>query len=175
MTKEERQALREKHRRDEDGLEPYCIKCEWPHSEVLLASLREGAQVKCGASEDGIHKYSEWFWHCTFCGDIAGDLVMFPCDVIKVLDATEELKPNDLKTKVECTHIIGLMTLPEGWDVIEHGQTDFAFTYCPKCGEKLLPSCDHNETKTIETSFYYLNLPPVVMDCLYCVKCKMKL
>ena len=47
----------------------------------------------------------------------------YPCDVIKVL--------------VECTHIIGLMTLPKGWDVIEHGQTDFAFTYCPKCGEKL--------------------------------------
>ena len=99
----------------------------------------------------------------------------YPCDVIKVLDATENLKFNNLKVEVDCTHIIGLMTLPEGWDVIEHGQTSFAFTFCPKCGEKLLPSCDHNETKTIETSFYYLNLPPVVMDCLYCVKCKMKL
>jgi len=92
MTPDERQALREKHRRDEDGLEPYCIKCEWPRSEVLLllASLEEGAQVECGASEDGIHKYSEWCWNCTFCGEINGDLVMFPCDVIKVLDAWEE-------------------------------------------------------------------------------------
>jgi len=61
----------------------------------------------------------------------------YPCDAIRLLDATENLKPNDLKTKVECIHIIGLMTLPEGWDVIEHGQTSFAFTYCPKCGEKL--------------------------------------
>jgi len=107
---------------------------------------------------------------CEFCWPTA-----YPCDVLKVLDATENLKFNDLKVEVDCTHIIGLMTLPEGWDVIEHGQTSFAFTFCPKCGEKLLPSCDHNETKTIETSFYYLNLPPVVMDCLYCVKCKMKL
>ena len=61
----------------------------------------------------------------------------YPCDVIKVLDATENLKFNNLKVEVDCTHIIGLMTLPEGWDVIEHGQTSFAFTYCPKCGEKL--------------------------------------
>ena len=30
----------------------------------------------------------------------------YPCDVIKVLDATENLKPNDLKTKVECDHVI---------------------------------------------------------------------
>jgi len=68
---------------------------------------------------------------CAKCWEI------YPCDVIKVLDATENLKFDDLKTKVECDHIIGLMTLPEGWDVIEHGQTSFAFTYCPKCGEKL--------------------------------------
>jgi len=59
------------------------------------------------------------------------------CDVIKVLDATENLKFSDLKVKVDCTHIIGLMTLPEGWDVIEHGQTSFAFNFCPKCGENL--------------------------------------
>ena len=114
---------------------------------------------------------------CQSCSseDVSTRLVYYPCDVIKVLDATENLKFSDLKVEVDCDHIIGLMTLPEGWDVIEHGQTSFAFTFCPKCGEKLLPSCDHNETKTIETSFYYLNLPPVVMDCLYCVKCKMKL
>jgi len=131
MSPEERQALREKHRRDEDGLEPYCIKCEWPQSEVLLASLEEGAQVECGASEDGIHKYSEWFWHCTFCSE-NGDLVEFPCDVIKVLDATEELKPNDLKTKVECDHTYwgSVPHLTNNYEVLE-------FTYCPKCGEKL--------------------------------------
>lgn len=50
----------------------------------------------------------------------------YPCDVIKVLDATEPA--------TDCTHIIGPMMLPEGWDVIEHGQTSFAFNYCPKCG-----------------------------------------
>ena len=69
---------------------------------------------------------------------------------------------------VGCDHAIALVL--RGTDPV-----GINFNYCPKCGEKLLPSCDHNETKTIETSFYYLNLPPVVMDCLYCVKCKMKL
>ena len=57
----------------------------------------------------------------------------YPCDVIKVLDATENLKPNDLKTKVECDHVTG------SW--IPTGAADdemwLEFTYCPKCGEKL--------------------------------------
>ena len=67
-------------------------------------------------------------YQCFGCGRVT-----YPCDVLKALDATENLKFNDLKVEVDCTHIIGLMTLPEGWDVIEHGQTSFAFTYCPKC------------------------------------------
>jgi len=61
----------------------------------------------------------------------------YPCDVIKVLDATENLKFNDLKVKVECDHWVTVKrsgqygyassVLPEYW----------THTYCPKCGEKL--------------------------------------
>ena len=68
------------------------------------------------------------------CGDdhppfrCLGCYVAYPCDVIKVLDATENLKPNDLKTKVECDHAIAL----HGTDPV-----GINFSYCPKCGEKL--------------------------------------
>ena len=54
----------------------------------------------------------------------------YPCDVIKVLDATENLKPNDLKDKVECDHAIALVLC--GTDPV-----GINFNYCPKCGEKL--------------------------------------
>ena len=68
---------------------------------------------------------------CVGCALISGRATYLDglCEVIKLLDATEPA--------TDCTHIIGLMTLPKGWDVIEHGQTSFAFNYCPKCGEKL--------------------------------------
>jgi len=56
----------------------------------------------------------------------------YPCDVIKLLDATENLKPNDLKTKVECKHLKSI-TVPERQGFKE----TIKFTYCPKCGEKL--------------------------------------
>jgi len=36
-------------------------------------------------------------------------LTQSPCDVIKVLDATENLKPNDLKTKVERSKILAVI------------------------------------------------------------------
>jgi len=88
-----------------------------------LKTLREKHHVGNNEADD----------QCQSCYSADG----YPCDVIKVLDATENLKFNDLKVEVDCTHIIGLMTLPEGWDVIEHGQTSFAFNYCPKCGVKL--------------------------------------
>jgi len=54
----------------------------------------------------------------------------YPCDVIKVLDATENLKFNDLKTKVECDHAIAIAL--HGTDPV-----GINFNYCPKCGEKL--------------------------------------
>ena len=40
---------------------------------------------------------------CAKCWEI------YPCDVIKVLDATENLKPNDLKTKVERSKILAVI------------------------------------------------------------------
>ena len=64
----------------------------------------------------------------------------YPCDVIKVLDATENLKSSDLKTEVEpvsetapkCDHLDTRL---------RDDHRPFAefddFAYCPKCGEKL--------------------------------------
>jgi len=46
--------------------------------------------------------------------------------------STENLKPNDLKTEVECDH-------PEG-GLIPNSKGELGvieFAYCPKCGEKL--------------------------------------
>ena len=70
---------------------------------------------------------------CVFCLDDDGLDIPYPCDVIKVLDATENLKPNDLKTKVECDHVTGSW-IPTG---AEDDEMWLEFTYCPKCGEKL--------------------------------------
>jgi len=69
----------------------------------------------------------------------------YPCDVIKVLDATENLKPNDLKTKVECDHVIRekhrrvFQNIAGSWIPagIDGDETWLEFAYCPKCGEKL--------------------------------------
>ena len=57
----------------------------------------------------------------------AGCVGAYPCDVIKVLDATENLKFSDLKTEVECDHA----------DDDEVKWTYYNYTFCPKCGEKL--------------------------------------
>ena len=66
-------------------------------------------------------------------------VVPYPCDVIKVLDATEPAIDNKVSVSglndnllsVDCEHV-------------EHGEVPMykenvwlAFTYCPKCGEKL--------------------------------------
>ena len=71
--------------------------------------------------------------YCGFCVKDGGYPADYPCDVIKVLDAAENLKPNDLKTEVECDH-------PKGGE-IPHTTEGISvwlwFTYCPKCGEKL--------------------------------------
>jgi len=72
----------------------------------------------------------------------------YPCDVIKVLDAIENLNPSDLKTEPEirasatsdvlpineCEHLIGTDIPYDGWPGYQIWLT---FTYCPKCGEKL--------------------------------------
>jgi hypothetical protein len=59
--------------------------------------------------------------------------IPYPCDVIRLLDATEELKSSDLKTKVECDHPEGVL-IPDTTEGINVWQW---FTYCPVCGEKL--------------------------------------
>ena len=64
----------------------------------------------------------------------------YPCDVIRVLDATENLNPTDLKTEVECDHNIGYRLSPENARVIrlaDYLEPSEPFVYCPKCGEKL--------------------------------------
>lgn len=93
MNADERQALREKHKRTDNGYE-----------ELL----------------------------CFSCYNNYGEPEPYPCDTIKVLDATEELKFSDLKTEVECDHTYwgSVPHLTNNYEVVE-------FTYCPKCGEKL--------------------------------------
>jgi len=81
----------------------------------------------------GRFKFRDNRTFCVFCLDDYGLDKPHPCDVIKVLDATEELKPNDLKTKVECDHVTGSW-IPTG---AEDDEMWLEFTYCPKCGEKL--------------------------------------
>lgn len=63
-------------------------------------------------------KHRDWSGHCPAC-----DYQSHPCDVIKVLDATEP-------AATECDHIfIANPTSP-----LRIAPT---FPYCPKCGEKL--------------------------------------
>ena len=63
---------------------------------------------------------------CVWCAEMD-----YPCDVIKLLDATENLKSSDLKDEVECDHL-------KGGEIHEWERNVWVwFTYCPKCGEKL--------------------------------------
>ena len=70
------------------------------------------------------------------CGDChppfrcLGCYVAYPCDVIQLLDATENLKPNDLKVEVECDHNLGLHLIPL------NPEKPVYLPYCPFCGEK---------------------------------------
>ena len=84
-------------------------------------------------------RHAEEYGVCVYCltpdPEMRGRVLVasYPCDVIKVLYATEELKPNDLKTEVECDHLKGgeIPHTTEGINVW------LWFTYCPKCGKKL--------------------------------------
>jgi hypothetical protein len=104
--------------------------------------------------------------HCIGCSTDEG-VVIYPCEVIQVLDAwqeqtekllaiiydtnaithadsveamrriltgtaTENLKSSDLKTEVDCDHMV---YVNEGKPVLMHAS--LRVTYCPKCGEKL--------------------------------------
>ena len=58
---------------------------------------------------------------------------------------TENLKPSDLKTAVECDHYYGLAyDFPDGWEFRHYlakspndEHTSDLFIYCPKCGVEL--------------------------------------
>jgi len=99
MTKDERQALREKHKPMGDG---------------------DGG-LDCNYCREGDNGEAWYGWAMG---------VEWPCDVIKLLDATENLKFNDLKTKVECDHAIAIAL--HGTDPV-----GINFNYCPKCGDSL--------------------------------------
>jgi hypothetical protein len=86
---------------------------------------------------------------CAYWNEEVGDfhLAAYPCDVIKVLDATEPVSETDPKlpemgvfaslanneTEPEkCDHMV---YVNEGSPVLMHAR--LRLTYCPKCGEKL--------------------------------------
>jgi len=72
-----------------------------------------------------------------------GGTMNHPCDVIKVLDATENLKPNDLKTEVEIrasatSDVLPINECEHLWLSRANAKYQWTvFTYCPKCGVKL--------------------------------------
>ena len=106
MTPDERQALREKHSQDEKNQCSYCLYERYPCDVIKV--LDEVDQANFQAAINYERGYDNGY---------------------KVLDATENLKFNDLKTKVECEHLwLSRANAKYQWTV---------FTYCPKCGEKL--------------------------------------
>ena len=112
MTLAERQALREKHRTDNNI---WCVVC------VEVLPNTEGFQGLSGAATPA----------------------RYPCDVIKVLDATENLNPSDLKTEPEIrasatSDVLPINQCEHLWLSRANAKYQWTvFTYCPKCGEKL--------------------------------------
>ena len=94
MNAEERQALREKHQK-KYYFPPTCEKCDIEKNDYE-ENLANGDLIGCGFTESEEHVFGEEWWACAEDG-----CESWPCDVIKVLDATENLKPNDLKTEPE--------------------------------------------------------------------------
>ena len=75
--------------------------------------------------------------YCGFCVKDGGYPADYPCDVIKLLDATENLKPNDLKTEVECDHWVTVKRSNQYGNASSVPFEYWTHNYCPKCGEKL--------------------------------------
>jgi len=91
----------------------------------------------------------------------------YPCDVIKVLDATENLKFNDLKVKVECDH----------WVTVKATKKDTAMTE-QNSNETIteLPNCDHWVTVKRSGQYGYASsVPPEYWTHTFCPKCGEKL
>jgi len=61
----------------------------------------------------------------------------YPCDVIKALDATENLKFNDLKVKVECDHWVTVKRSGQYGYASSVPPEYWTHTFCPKCGVEL--------------------------------------
>ena len=72
---------------------------------------------------------------CLGCAEC--DIDDYPCDVIKVLDATENLKFSDLKDKVECDHWVTVKKSGQYGYASSVSPEYWTHTFCPKCGEKL--------------------------------------
>ena len=93
MSPDERQALREKHCKGE-GFEPTCPRCDLTkaeYEETVTDKTLYGGPLGCAYSEDGSHDFSEWTWECEYCYEHGDEIIEFPCDVIKILDAYEVL------------------------------------------------------------------------------------
>ena len=75
--------------------------------------------------------------HATFPSQCDECSNTWPCDVIKVLDATENLKFNDLRVKVECDHWVTVKKSGQYGYASSVSLKYWTHTYCPKCGEKL--------------------------------------
>ena len=79
-------------------------------------------------------------YDCSYCHPCETD---YPCDVIKVLDATENLKFNDLKTEPEIrasatSDVLPINECDHLWLSRANAKYQWTvFTFCPKCGEKL--------------------------------------
>ena len=77
---------------------------------------------------------------CVFCLDDDGLDIPYPCDVIKVLDATEPVSDNKVSVSglndnllsVHCDHRIETLKGKK-----KNAKAWFGFPYCPKCGVEL--------------------------------------
>jgi hypothetical protein len=156
MNQSERDALREKHRKN-SPLEPICKKCDLTQV-TYLESMAENVSILCGWTESVEHDFTEWIWWCDECD------VEWPCDVIKVLDSSVNRKAVVAETLRFVADILWddpdiLSTA----DTIEH--TDiWRSSTCPLCAEV---DCDDHcplreERFHIQTKY----VPPEVLSRL---------
>ena len=123
MTSTEIQALREKHR--DNGIDERCETC---HYVIEIEEANNFEVCTAPPYPCDVIKVLDALEEANF--QAAINYERGYDDGFKVLDATENLKFNDLKTKVECDHAIAIAL--HGTDPV-----GINFTYCPKCGEKL--------------------------------------
>jgi len=103
----------------------------------VLRETMTPAELQALREKHGKFGFRENRIFCVFCLDDDGLDIPYPCDVIKVLDATENLKFNDLKVKVECDHWVTVKKSGQYGYASSVSPEYWTHTYCPKCGEKL--------------------------------------